>query len=234
MTDAVERRPPRPSEWFRVHPYSQKEITLLYDDYTEYLVANHVVQRIRDDLPELRLQPTMAFVAANENGEPFFWLVPMPVPDDHFAWAAMDQWICLEFREMIHDHMRVWLLRPGVGDFGDLPSLLDETDPRPGAEQLGQRWQPIEGMFRLEGSALHGDGQVHELLGAIRLRNELLMLFEDQFAAIVQSDRSITASALDRSITNTSDLNAALRHERERGRLRAGQRRAIDQRRLRL
>ena len=46
---------------------------------------------------------------------------------------------------MIHDHMNIWLLRPGVGGFGNLPTLLDDTDKRGGAEQLGEHWRPIEG-----------------------------------------------------------------------------------------
>lgn len=95
---------------------------------------------------------------------------------------------------MILDHMRIWLLRPGVRDLGELPSWLDETDTRPGAEQFGERWQPIDELWRLEGSALHGDGQAHELLGAVHLKSELVMLFEDQMAAIVQSDRSLKVS----------------------------------------
>ena len=47
-------------------------------------------------------------------------------------------------RGMIHDHMNIWLLRPGVGGFGNLPTLLDDTDKRGGAEQFGERWRPIE------------------------------------------------------------------------------------------
>jgi hypothetical protein len=100
---------------------------------------------------------------------------------------------------MIRDHMEIWLLRPGftLEQFGKLPEWLDETDERPGAEQLGERWQPIEGLWRLEGSALHGDGQAHELLGAIHLRCELMMLFEDNLVAFVQSDRSLAVARLD-------------------------------------
>ena len=55
---------------------------------------------------------------------------------------------------MIHDHMNIWLLRPGVGGFGNLPTLLDDTDKRGGAEQLGEHWEPIEG---IGGSGLRRD-----------------------------------------------------------------------------
>ena len=97
---------------------------------------------------------------------------------------------------MIHNPMNVWLLRPGVRGFGDLPSYLDDTDARPAAEQFGERWRPIEAQWRLEGSAVHGDGQVHELLGAIRLQRELVMLFENDLIAIVASDRSFEVSRI--------------------------------------
>ena len=49
----------------------------------------------------------------------------------------------------IRDPMRIWLLRPGftLAQFGGLPAWLDETDERPGAEQLGARWRPVEGVW---------------------------------------------------------------------------------------
>ena len=105
---------------------------------------------------------------------------------------------------MIHDHMNIWLLRPGVGGFGDLPTLLDDTDKRGGAEQLGERWEPIEENwgFRRYGqdsnSKLWNGNQSFELLGAIWLRaaNELVMVFEYGFVAIVQSDRSFEVSRI--------------------------------------
>ena len=99
---------------------------------------------------------------------------------------------------MIHDHMNIWLLRPGVKGFGDLPTLLDDTDKRGGAEQFGERWEPLEDAWRLEGAALHGAGRTVDLLGAIRLRaaNELVMVFEDGLVAIVQSDRSLEVSRI--------------------------------------
>ena len=52
---------------------------------------------------------------------------------------------------MIHDHMNIWLLRPGVGGFGDLPTLLDDTDKRGGAEQFGERWRADRGAWRSKG-----------------------------------------------------------------------------------
>jgi hypothetical protein len=99
---------------------------------------------------------------------------------------------------MIHDHMNIWLLRPGVKGFGDLPPLLDDTDKRGGAEQFGERWEPLEDAWRLEGAALHGAGRAVDLLGGIRLRaaNELVMVFEDGLVAIAQSDRSLEVSRI--------------------------------------
>ena len=106
---------------------------------------------------------------------------------------------------MIHDHMNIWLLRPGVGGLGDLPTLLDDTDKRGGAEQFGEHWRPIEGNwgFRCYGrdsnSKLWNGNQSFDLLGAIWLRaaNELVMVFEGGFVAIVQSDRSFEVACVE-------------------------------------
>jgi len=87
--------------------------------------------------------------------------------------------------------MRIWLLRPGftIQQFGKLPAWLDETDERSAAEQLGALWRPIVGqVFRLDGSALYSDGHAYEVLGAIHLRNELVMLCENEMVVVVQSD----------------------------------------------
>ena len=102
---------------------------------------------------------------------------------------------------MSHDHMNIWLLRPGVGGFGDLPTLLDDTDKRGGAVQFGERWEPLGDAWRLEGAALHGAGRAFDPLGAIWLRaaNELVMVFEDGFVAIVQSDRSVEVARIELS-----------------------------------
>ena len=105
---------------------------------------------------------------------------------------------------MIRDHMNIWLLCPGVGSFGNLPTLLDDTDKRGGAEQLGEHWRPIEENwgFRRYGqdsnSKLWNGNQSFELLGAIRLRaaNELVMVFEDGLVAIMQSDRTLEVSRI--------------------------------------
>src|SRR4051794_18435665 len=88
---------------------------------------------------------------------------------------------------MIHDHMNLWLLRPGVGGFGNLSALLDDTDARTGAEQFGECWQPIAGTWQLKGSVLYGTSGTYELLGAIRLvaANELVMIFESGHVAII-------------------------------------------------
>jgi hypothetical protein len=86
-------------------------------------------------------------------------------------------------------------------DLQRLPELLDDTDQRPAAVQLGDHWQPIKTTWRLEGSGLsnatyYGAGAVHALLGAIRLPNELVMLFENQLVAIVQPSRAFEVSQI--------------------------------------
>jgi hypothetical protein len=98
---------------------------------------------------------------------------------------------------MIYNHQNLWLLRPGVSGFSSLPELFDDTDIRPGAEQLGEHWQPIEEKWRLEGSALRGRGRGFELLGAIRLLRELVLIFNGNLVAIVQSDRSFAVAQLE-------------------------------------
>jgi hypothetical protein len=103
---------------------------------------------------------------------------------------------------MIKDHTRIWLLRPGftLEQFGKLPSWLDETDERPAAEQFGERWLPIEGSGGWKVRGLHGDGQVYEPPGAIHFPRELVMLFDDDLVAIVQSDRSFEVIRIERHV----------------------------------
>jgi hypothetical protein len=114
---------------------------------------------------------------------------------------------------MIQDHMKIWLLYPGftLEQFGELPEWLDETDERPAAEQLGERWRPIEGLWqrvllprrtrdadgketKLMYPALRIGGEDHRLLGVIHLRHDLLALFENSLVAIVKSEPSSGAS----------------------------------------
>ena len=118
---------------------------------------------------------------------------------------------------MIRDHMKIWLLHPDfkLASFGKLPEWLDETDERPAVEQLGARWQPLEAPREMvsvtvwvkvekperdkDGKAkpafptiltypaLRLDERNHLLFGAIRLRHELVMLYEDGIVNIPQS-----------------------------------------------
>jgi hypothetical protein len=102
-------------------------------------------------------------------------------------------------RRVIHDHTNIWLLRPGAGGFCNLPRLLDDADQRGGAEQFGERWEPLGDVWWLEGSTLHGAGSAFDLLGTIWLRaaNELVMVFEGGMVAIVQSDWALAVPRLD-------------------------------------
>lgn len=100
MTDDNEfKRPPRPGEWVRVHPYEQKEIMLLHHEGKEYLVAENMVQHIREKYPDRfhELQRANS-VPDHQHGQRTFSVAGRaePVPDDHPAWLAMEQWICLE------------------------------------------------------------------------------------------------------------------------------------------
>jgi hypothetical protein len=105
----------------------------------------------------------------------------------------------------LHDRTRFWLLRPGftLARFGQLPSWLDETDERPATEQLGERWQPLDGQWRFHrygqacNSKIWNGSQGFELLGSIHLRRELLMLFEGSVVAIVKSIPAYSRPALE-------------------------------------
>lgn len=119
---------------------------------------------------------------------------------------------------MIRNHMRIWLLHPDftVRQFGELPAWLDETDERGAVEQLGARWQPLEvpremvsvtvtvpvkpehdkdGKEKpafptiLTYPALRIDERNHLLFGAIHLRHELVMLYEDGIVNIPRSGK---------------------------------------------
>lgn len=90
---------------------------------------------------------------------------------------------------------------------GFLPHILRESDPRPAAEQLHDRYahgggfQPFEG-FKLastEGTAeLHypGDPPMYEVSRAT-LRDETLILFDYEWLAIVQPSGSFVTVRVD-------------------------------------
>ena len=123
---------------------------------------------------------------------------------------------------MIHDHMKIWLLYPGFSleQFGQLPEWLDDTDERRAAEQLGERWQPIEGAWQgvlLPRTTLDSDskntttltypairigGEDHRVLGVIHLRHDIVVLCEGDLVGIVKSEPSWGANSLWNGVWN--------------------------------
>jgi len=103
MTDReqiqIECRAPRNGEFFRVNPdpAQRGEHVLTRDpiDGTLYLVAPNMVPEMEKLAPE-RLERCIIFIAQNQAGETFLWPVPLPVPIDHPAYQAMDEWIAIQ------------------------------------------------------------------------------------------------------------------------------------------
>ena len=101
--------------------------------------------------------------------------------------------------EMLHPRMTQEAL-------GYLPSFLDEGDPRPAKEQLdsgyrhGGGWDPQPG-FRLSMDSDNilfypGDPPLRPLARA-KLRNELIVIYEHSYVAIIQPDHSFEVCRMD-------------------------------------
>jgi hypothetical protein len=103
--------------------------------------------------------------------------------------------------------MMTWeLLHPQVDEswLGLLPSMLNEKDPRPAKEQLdagyrhGGGWQPFAG-FKLTNKNMlmyPGDPPTRPL-AQVKLRDELIILFEHAWVAVIQPDRSFEVCRMD-------------------------------------
>ena len=91
---------------------------------------------------------------------------------------------------------------------GMLPVFLSHDDPRPAAKQIddnyrhGGGWKPMQG-FKLkpgiEGQArimYPGDPPLREVARA-RLRDEIIILFEADFVAIIQPTHSMEIARVD-------------------------------------
>lgn len=71
------------------------EVVVTRDENGElYLIADHMVPNVQRIAPG-KLEHCMMFSVQNKDGELFMWLVPLPVPDDHPAYLAMNDWICI-------------------------------------------------------------------------------------------------------------------------------------------
>lgn len=95
----------------------------------------------------------------------------------------------------------IWDALPGV-DLTYLAPMLDESDPRPAAEQFNERyvyggWNP-QPKFTMRGTALlfPGDPPMRPV-AYTTLREEIILLYEGDWVAIVQPDGSFEVARMD-------------------------------------
>lgn len=87
---------------------------------------------------------------------------------------------------------------------GMIPEWLSESDPRPAKEQLhsayghGGGWQPFNG-FRLEAdnSLTYPGDPAQYPIAEMHLRDELVLMYNHAWVAIIQPDRSFEVCRMD-------------------------------------
>jgi hypothetical protein len=91
----IECRTPRVGEWVRVRPEPdyRKEVVLIRDEGEYCLVVPHMVPKLEKLAPG-RIERSMLFLACNQEGVGFLWPVKLPVPEEHLAYRAMQEWVC--------------------------------------------------------------------------------------------------------------------------------------------
>src|SRR6185436_6514294 len=87
---------------------------------------------------------------------------------------------------------------------GFIPGFLDEDDKRPAKEQFDDRyvsgWMPTgaDKFKLLDGYRLKYPGDpVQQPLALTKLRDEVIVLYEGDFVAIIQPDRSFEVARMD-------------------------------------
>ncbi len=92
---------------------------------------------------------------------------------------------------MAHEHL------------GFIPGFLDEDDPRPAKEQFNERyvfggWQPFQGhKLQADNTLKYPGDPPMRALAQTKLRDELIILYEGEWVAIIQPDRSFEVSRMD-------------------------------------
>jgi hypothetical protein len=87
---------------------------------------------------------------------------------------------------------------------GMIPYWLSADDPRPAAEQLdgnyghGGGWRPFEGFRLLDDDSLKypGDPPLRPI-AEMKLRRELILIYQHAWVAIIQPDRTFEACRMD-------------------------------------
>lgn len=100
--------------------------------------------------------------------------------------------------------MITFVLLSPVADPGLLPQMLSVDDPRPAKEQLntgyshGGGWHPFQGFTLTEENHLtYPDDPPIRPIAVATLRNELILLYDYSWVAVIQPDRSFEVCRMD-------------------------------------
>lgn len=102
----------------------------------------------------------------------------------------------------------VWVLnlneKVTLDHLGLIPGMLDENDPAPAREQLdaayqhGGGWRPFPGFkLRSDNSIKYPGDPPYPPLAVSALRDELIIIYEHGWVAIIQPDRSFEVCRMD-------------------------------------
>lgn len=94
--------------------------------------------------------------------------------------------------------------RANSSHVGDIPLWLSEADPRRASEQLngwyghGGGWNPFRGFELREDNSIKYPGDpAHPPIAEMRLRDELILVYESAWVAVIQKDRSFEICRMD-------------------------------------
>ena len=102
--------------------------------------------------------------------------------------------------------MTIIILAPGatLDHVGLIPHWLDEDDPRPAKEQLGENyahgggWQPFEGFeLRKNRSIKYPGDEPMAPLAMMRMRDEMILIYPHAWVLILQKDGSFEVCRMD-------------------------------------
>jgi hypothetical protein len=99
----------------------------------------------------------------------------------------------------------VYAMLPHIHDrVGVIPSFLHEEDPRPARQQFDDRyrhgggWNPVNGFEMKRNGHLRYPGDPPlQALAYIKLRKELIIVYEHAFVAIIQPDETFEVARMD-------------------------------------
>jgi hypothetical protein len=87
---------------------------------------------------------------------------------------------------------------------GEIPCWLSAADPRPAATQLdsayrhGGGWKPFSGFKLHENNSLKYPGDIPLWpIAEMRLRDELILIYEHSWVVVIQPDRTFAACRMD-------------------------------------